>query len=69
MKKLLKIGTAVSSVLLTGAAMASEPSAVQAAATTFESDFTSNMGIVGGAIIGMAFLAIGYKWVKGAIFS
>ncbi|KFZ29721.1 hypothetical protein IDAT_01050 [Pseudidiomarina atlantica] len=69
MKKLLKVGTVVSSVLLTGAVMATEPSGVQAAATQFETDFGGNAAIVGGAIIAMAFLAIGYKWVKGMIFS
>lgn len=69
MKKLLKIGAAVSASLLTGAVMATPPGAVEAAATSFTTDFSANAALVGGAIIGMAFLAIGFKWVKGMIFS
>jgi CO/xanthine dehydrogenase FAD-binding subunit len=42
---------------------------VSAAATEFGDTFGLNMAAVGGAIITAAFLAIGYKWVKGAIFS
>lgn len=42
---------------------------VATAAQSFQDTFSLNMAEVGGAIITMAFLAIGYKWVKGAIFS
>lgn len=69
MKWLLKIGAFIGALLTTTVAMATTPGAVQTAATGFETQFTADMGYVGGAIVGMAFLSIGYKWVKGAIFS
>ncbi|RUO51651.1 hypothetical protein [Pseudidiomarina homiensis] len=69
MKWLLKVGAFVGALLTSTVALATEPSAVQTAATQFETDFGGNAAIVGGAIIAMAFLAIGYKWVKGMIFS
>lgn len=63
--------TMVSVSLFVPAAMAqavADP-AVTAAATEFSDVFGLNMSAVGGAIIAAAFLAVGYKWVKGAIFS
>lgn len=69
MKKLLKIGTVVSSVLLTGSVLATEPTGVAAAAESFTTTFGADAATVGSALILMAFLAIGFKWVKGMIFS
>ncbi|WP_166839507.1 major capsid protein [Rheinheimera pleomorphica] len=51
--------------LVSGSAMAD----VSAAATAFSTQWATDVALVGGAMITGAFLALGYKWVKGMIFS
>lgn len=53
--------------VLTSVASAASP--VSTAAASFTSQWGTDAAVVGGALIGAAFLAIGFKWVKGMIFS
>lgn len=55
--------------VFTGVASAQETSAVADAASSFASEWAVNAAIVGGVLIAAAFLAIGFKWVKGMVFS
>lgn len=64
MKRLL-VGS--SSALVSFGALAQ--SAVEDAATAFSTQWAGDAAVVGGALIGAAFLAIGFKWVKGMIFN
>lgn len=41
---------------------------VSTAAGTFTTDFTAAAAAVGGAMIGAAFVAVVYKWIKATIF-
>lgn len=41
---------------------------VSDAATSFSTQWASDAALIGGALIGAAFVAIGFKWVKGMIF-
>jgi hypothetical protein len=67
--KKIAVGVTASVVSVGAMAQATVDPVVQTAATDFGDTFALNMAAVGGAIIAAAFLAIGYKWVKGAIFS
>lgn len=42
---------------------------VTAAATSFTAWLTDNLPIIGGALIGGAAIAVGWKWLKGMFFS
>lgn len=54
-----------SGALLSGAATAD----VAAEATAFATQWATDAGIVGGTLIAAAFIAVGYKWVKGMVFN
>lgn len=41
---------------------------VTAAASTFTTWLTDNLPIIGGALIGGAAIAVGWKWLKGMFF-
>lgn len=64
MKRLL-IGS--SFALVSAGALAQ--SAVEDAVGSFTSQWAGDAALIGGALIGAAFLAIGFKWVKGMIFN
>jgi hypothetical protein len=60
-----KIAVAASALVATGAAHASNlPSSFTADMATVSSDITT----VGGALIGLAVVAVGIKWVKATFF-
>lgn len=65
-KKLL-----ISAAVVTGSLVASTAFAaidVSAATTSITTDGTAAVSAVGGALIGLAGVAVVFKWVKGAIF-
>ena len=64
MKRLL---VASSAALVSFGALAQ--SAVGDAASSFTAQWAGDAALIGGALIGAAFLAIGFKWVKGMIFN
>lgn len=64
MKRLL---VASSASLVSFGALAQ--SAVEDAASSFTAQWAGDAALIGGALIGAAFLAIGFKWVKGMIFN
>lgn len=49
-------------------AATAQETAVSDAAAAFGTTWAANAALVGGALIAAAFVAIGYKWVKGMIF-
>lgn len=69
--KFNKLGAALT--LSAATAFASVPafaqSMVEDAASAFTSQWAGDAAVIGGALIGAAFLAIGFKWVKGMIFN
>lgn len=48
---------------------AQDGTAVSDAASAFATQWAGDAALIGGALIGAAFLAIGFKWVKGMIFN
>ncbi len=71
MSKQIKIWLGTSFVAfssLLGTAYAQEGGSVAAAATTFASQWATDAAVIGGVLIAAAFIAIGYKWVKGMVF-
>lgn len=64
MKRLLVVSSAA---LVSFGALAQ--SAVEDAASSFATQWAGDAALIGGALIGAAFLAIGFKWVKGMIFN
>ncbi|WP_199524897.1 hypothetical protein [Pseudoalteromonas sp. bablab_jr011] len=67
--KLAKAGLVVTSVLAAGAAHAEAAAEVTAATTSFQTFFTDNANLIGGVMLLCAFVAIGWKWIKGMSFS
>lgn len=51
------------------AGLASAAGEADAAVTLISTDGTAAITAVGGALIGLAALAVVFKWIKGAIFS
>lgn len=69
MKNLLK-ATLVASTLATGSVFANTAgSEAQAAVDSFTSFFTANAALIGVAMLTAAFVAIGWKWLKGMAFN
>ena len=66
LKKLSLAGMATASVLFATASNAAID--VSAATNSISTDGTAAITAVGGAIIGLAAVAVVFKWVKGAIF-
>lgn len=66
--KLSKAGLLVSAVV-SGSAFAEASAEVTAATTSFQTFFTDNANLIGGVMLGAAFVAIGWKWLKGTAFS
>lgn len=66
MKKLLVAGSGIGLAL--GATASQAAIDVTAATTTISTDGTAAITAVGGAIIGLAAVAVVFKWVKGSIF-
>lgn len=57
-----------SSVTLTAPAFAAAAIDVTAATTAITSDGSAAISAIGGAMLGLAAIAIVFKWAKGAIF-
>ena len=66
MKTLKNIALAVPVAVLSSSVFAEVD--VTAATTTLSTDGSAAISSVGGALIGLAALAVVFKWVKGAIF-
>jgi Inovirus Coat protein B len=58
----------VALILMSVAGLASAAIDVSAATTSITTDGTAAITAVGAALIGLAGVAVVYKWVKGAIF-
>lgn len=54
--------------LVSGSAMAAAD-VVSTSATAFATQWATDAATVGGVLIAAAFIAIGFKWVKGMIFN
>jgi hypothetical protein len=67
--KLLKAGVITSLVAASGSAFAEAAPEVTAATTQFQAFFTDNANLIGGVFLTAGFVAIGWKWLKGTIFS
>jgi len=65
LKKFLKTGVVAASVYASSAMAVID---VSAATTSITTDGTAAITAVGGALIGLAGVAVVFKWVKGAIF-
>lgn len=69
LKKLLILsGVVIASVALGDTAFASTSIDVSNATGTMDGDGQAAISAIGASIMGMAGIAIGYKWAKGAIF-
>lgn len=64
----MKFKTKITLVLGSMLAAASANATVADAATSFSTQWAADAALIGGALIGAAFVAIGFKWVKGMIF-
>ena len=64
----IKILVIVLALALGGDAMAQANADVTAAATTFSTWLTDNLPVIGGALLGGAAIAVGWKWLKGMFF-
>ena len=67
--KKLKAGLLVAAATISGSAAAEAAAEVTAATTAFQSFFTDNANLIGGVMLTCAFIAIGWKWLKGTAFS
>ncbi len=67
--KKLKAGLLVAATVASGSALAEASAEVTAATTSFQSFFTDNANLIGGVMLTAAFVAIGWKWLKGTAFS
>jgi uncharacterized membrane protein len=68
MLKMLK-GAVVGAAIMTASASAFAAVDVTAATTSITTDGTAAVTAIGGALIGLAAVAVIFKWVKAAIFS
>lgn len=66
--KLAKAGVLFTAVV-SGSAFAEASPEVTAATTQFQAFFTDNANLIGGVFLTAGFVAIGWKWLKGTIFS
>ena len=66
MTKMKKVGATLGMMALSGAAMAEID--VSAATTAITTDGTAAITAIGGALLGLAGVAVVFKWAKGAIF-
>ena len=64
-----KILAGLGALTLTGAAHAEANAELVSAVNGFKTFFTDNSAIIGVAFLAMAFIAIGWKWLKGMSFS
>lgn len=69
LSKKLKAGLLVVATAVSGSAFAEAAPEVTAATTQFQSFFTDNANLIGGVFLAAGFVAIGWKWLKGTIFS
>ena len=67
--KLAKAGIVTSLAAASGSAFAEADAGVTAATTQFQTLFTDNANLIGGVVLAAGFVAIGWKWLKGTIFS
>ncbi|MBB1335963.1 hypothetical protein H5200_15855 [Pseudoalteromonas sp. SG43-7] len=67
--KKLKAGLLVAATVVSGSALAEASAEVTAATTSFQGFFTDNANLIGGVMLTAAFVAIGWKWLKGTAFS
>jgi hypothetical protein len=67
--KKLKAGLLVVATAASGSAFAEASAEVTAATTSFQTFFTDNANLIGGVMLTAAFVAIGWKWLKGTAFS
>lgn len=67
--KKLKAGLLVAATVVSGSALAEASAEVTAATTSFQSFFTDNANLIGSVMLTAAFVAIGWKWLKGTAFS
>tara|TARA_B100001059_G_C17835373_1_gene587695 strand:- start:4345 stop:4569 length:225 start_codon:yes stop_codon:yes gene_type:complete len=67
--KKLKAGLLVVATAASGSALAEASAEVTAATTSFQTFFTDNANLIGGVMLTAAFVAIGWKWLKGTAFS
>ncbi len=66
---LTKAGLLASLAAASGSAFAEADAGVTAATTQFTTFFTDNANLIGGVFLAAGFVAIGWKWLKGTIFS
>lgn len=69
LSKKIKAGLLVASTAVSGSAFAEAAAEVTAATTSFQTFFTDNANLIGGVMLTAGFVAIGWKWLKGTIFS
>jgi len=67
--KLVRAGIIASTTVAAGSAHAAADVNLVAAVEGFKTFFTENSAIIGVAFLAMAFIAIGWKWLKGMSFS
>ena len=67
--KKLKAGLLVFAATVSGSAFAEAAPEVSAATTAFQSFFIDNANLMGGVFLTAGFVAIGWKWLKGMMFS
>lgn len=64
-----KIMVSLGAFVAAGSAHAAADAGVTAATDGFKTFFTENSALIGGAFLAMAFIAVGWKWLKGMSFS
>ena len=69
LSKKIKAGLLVAATAVSGSAFAEVAPEVTAATTSFQTFFTDNVNLIGGVMLTAGFVAIGWKWLKGTIFS
>lgn len=67
--KLFKAGVITSLAAASGSAFAEADAGVTAATTGFQTFFTDNANVIGAVFLTVGFVAIGWKWLKGMMFS
>jgi len=68
-KTALAVGAGVSALVVSGQAAAQAASILPADFDTTMGGVSTDITTVGGALIGLAVVAVGIKWVKGTFFS
>ena len=67
--KLTKAGILTALAAASGSAFAEAAPEVSSASSSFQTFFTDNANLIGGVFLAAAFVAVGWKWLKGTTFS